>query len=245
MKPLAPTGLFLALLLPVATGCASHGFPAHGGGKRFFLEQRVVSAAAQEAVASLDFQSLAGKTVKLEVTAMGDQGAGTQSRSESSFGLAGLGGFLGLGSSGVAAGNSTGIVQGGYSPGQYSSQGIANANDVLYLKGLIAEAMWRAGVKIAGITPSKQSKTDLNSAAGTVYVLVHEFGTDQSDFNLFVYSEEKLRSSTALSAFFLPAADGAEPLQLQSIGEGGAVKLYKEAFLFGFGPISGSDITDG
>ncbi len=53
------------------------GIPAHGGGKRFAVEQELVSASARAAVKDMDLHALQGRKVALYVSTMGDQGSGT------------------------------------------------------------------------------------------------------------------------------------------------------------------------
>lgn len=52
------------------------GIPAHGGGKRFAVEQELVAASSRAALKDLDLSALAGKKVALYVTMMGDEGSG-------------------------------------------------------------------------------------------------------------------------------------------------------------------------
>lgn len=68
---------FSCCLLPAISGCGSiTGLPGHGGGKRFAVEQELVSAATRGAIKQLDLSSLKGKKVNLFVSAIGDTGAG-------------------------------------------------------------------------------------------------------------------------------------------------------------------------
>ena len=53
------------------------GIPAHGGGKRFAVEQELVSASVRAAVKDMDLAALQGRRVAVHISAMGDQGAGS------------------------------------------------------------------------------------------------------------------------------------------------------------------------
>lgn len=67
--------LFMALLL--LSGCGTlTGLPGHGGGKRFAIEQELVSAATRGAIKQIDLSQLKGKKVNILVNAIGDTGAG-------------------------------------------------------------------------------------------------------------------------------------------------------------------------
>ncbi len=52
------------------------GLPGHGGGKRFAIEQELVSASSHGALKQIDVSKLKGKKVDLFVNAVGDIGAG-------------------------------------------------------------------------------------------------------------------------------------------------------------------------
>lgn len=59
------------------SGCgALTGLPGHGGGKRFAVEQELVSAATRGAIKQIDLSAIKGKKVSLFVNAIGDTGAG-------------------------------------------------------------------------------------------------------------------------------------------------------------------------
>ena len=69
-------GVLLCLLLGTS-GCGTlTGLPGHGGGKRFAVEQELVSAATRGAIKQLDLTPLQGKKINLFVNAIGDTGAG-------------------------------------------------------------------------------------------------------------------------------------------------------------------------
>ncbi|HFB4640155.1 TPA: adhesin MafA, partial [Neisseria gonorrhoeae] len=68
----------LLLLIPlVLTACGTlTGIPAHGGGKRFAVEQELVAASSRAAVKKMDLSALKGRKAALYVSVMGDQGSG-------------------------------------------------------------------------------------------------------------------------------------------------------------------------
>ena len=55
------------------------GIPAHGGGKRFAIEQELVASSARAAIKNMDLSALAGRRVALYVSVIGDQGSGVLS----------------------------------------------------------------------------------------------------------------------------------------------------------------------
>ncbi|TKB23233.1 adhesin [Desulfopila sp. IMCC35006] len=69
--------LFSVALLLQLGGCGSiTGIPAHGGGKRFAVEQELVAAATRATVKKIDLTTIRGKKVNLFVNAIGDTGTG-------------------------------------------------------------------------------------------------------------------------------------------------------------------------
>lgn len=66
----------LAALSLVGCGTLT-GIPSHGGGKRFAVEQEMISTAARAAAKDLDLSPLSGRKVALFVTVIGDEGSGT------------------------------------------------------------------------------------------------------------------------------------------------------------------------
>jgi hypothetical protein len=68
---------FLASLLFLLNGCgALTGLPGHGGGKRFAVEQELVSAATRGAIKQIDLSALKDRKVNILVNAIGDTGNG-------------------------------------------------------------------------------------------------------------------------------------------------------------------------
>jgi len=60
------------------SGCGTlTGIPAHGGGKRFATEQRLVSASIRSALMDLDVSALQGKRAALVFDLIADEGAGS------------------------------------------------------------------------------------------------------------------------------------------------------------------------
>ena len=74
MKP----HLLILLSLLALSGCGTlTGIPAHGGGKRFATEQRLISASIRSALMDLDVSALQGKRAALVFDLIADEGAGS------------------------------------------------------------------------------------------------------------------------------------------------------------------------
>lgn len=67
----------LVSCLVLLAGCgALTGIPAHGGGKRFAVEQELVAATARATLKQLDLSKIQGKKVNIYMNAIGDTGVG-------------------------------------------------------------------------------------------------------------------------------------------------------------------------
>ncbi len=66
----------VVLLLHLCSCGSITGIPAHGGGKRFAVEQELVAAATRATVKKIDLTTIRGKKVNLFVNAIGDTGTG-------------------------------------------------------------------------------------------------------------------------------------------------------------------------
>ena len=70
--------LFAAALALLLSACGTlTGIPAHGGGKRFAVEQELVAASARAAVKNMDLSALQGRKAAIYISVMDDQGSGT------------------------------------------------------------------------------------------------------------------------------------------------------------------------
>ncbi len=70
--------IMATLTATLLTGCGTlTGIPSHGGGKRFAVEQELISASARACAKDLDLTPLTGRNVALFVTVIGDEGSGT------------------------------------------------------------------------------------------------------------------------------------------------------------------------
>lgn len=66
-----------AVFLFFVSGCGTwRVVPAHGGGKRFDEEQRVVAGSIRTAIAQMDFSELEGKKVSFEISTLSHDGGG-------------------------------------------------------------------------------------------------------------------------------------------------------------------------
>ncbi|MGL4768460.1 MAG: hypothetical protein ACRCV6_10350 [Formosimonas sp.] len=70
----------ITTIITTLTACGTMtGIPAHGGGKRFATEQRLVSASVRSALKDIDVSPLRGKRVAVVFDIVADEGGGTMS----------------------------------------------------------------------------------------------------------------------------------------------------------------------
>ncbi len=77
--------LFLLLCLIASCGTLT-GIPAHGGGKRFATEQRLISASIRGALKEIDLSPIAGKRAAIVFDLISDEGGGNMSGGRISLG---------------------------------------------------------------------------------------------------------------------------------------------------------------
>lgn len=225
----------VVLIALALTSCVSQSFPTHGGGKRFYWEQHIVSRSAREAVDQLELgEKLKGVdgVIRVNVIAMADDGGGFEASSESPLG------FLGFGREifpAVDSSNTAARVDSKYRPYQVST-----ARDMAYLTALVERSLAEANVTVA---------TDLTSPTadpivGELFVLVSEFGTAKTTSNWIVYSSRALRARTTVSAYLVKfekkderSASSQKRYTYLSIGSGRGTVAMKEGYIFGIGPI--------
>lgn len=242
----------------VLGSCISRGYPTHGGGKRFFREQEILTRATDAAVGSLDFekvfevarkakppgslpQSGGGgdertlKGVTLIVSSVAHSGGGVQTGSN--IGIGGLVSGLFTGGAMMATGQAPAPGQGPIvGPGAYASYVFESADDIRYLAAVVERCLASRGVACFGLKDGA-----VEAGLPVVRVVVKEFGIDQSDLNLIVYGEKRLKARVVVDAY----ASMPEGGHFESLGVGQASYTFAEDFFLGFGPLSNQNVEGG
>lgn len=207
--------LVSAFVLVSLTSCVTQGFPNHGGGKRFFVEQHLVSRSAEVALNDVDWSQVTKEgPVRVYVIAMGDEGGGLTPQGGGDMFQPGM----------TAPGDSG-----------YQSFAFANARDIEYVKGSVERRLAAAGVTVM---------KDWHAAVdcrGNVVVLISEFGIARSGYHLLVYSERKLEARTALAVHFVgnpEFVDSGKAPKFIDLGAAGCTTSIYEEYVLGLGPIN-------
>lgn len=242
----------------VLGSCISRGYPTHGGGKRFFREQEILTRATDTAVSSLDFEkvieliqepastgevppapnssgALLSKGVTLHVSSVAHSGGGVQTGSN--IGIGGLVSGLFTGGAMMATGQAPVSSQGPLvGPGAYASYVFESADDIRYLAAVVERCLAARNVPCYGISDGK-----VKAGTPVLRVVVKEFGIDQSDLNLIIYGEKRLKARVVVEAY-VSRDDGTG---YKSLGVGQASYTFAEDFFLGFGPLSSKNVEGG
>lgn len=238
----------LGALAATLAGCVSRGYPTHGGGKRFFHEQALVTNAIDAAVAQVPFDRVKevvdasdaknDGSIAVQVFSVAHSGGGVQTGATGPLaGIFGaspvLGGAQQGGGGNTVALGSAGAAAGG---GNYFAFGFESADDVRYLMGRVTERLGSVGLRVVSPT------ADVGKPM--LCVLVRELGIEQSGFNAFIYQEKKLAARASVELFVVARrADGDPGVNVESvpIGRGAATWRFREDFFLGFGPLTGGE----
>lgn len=247
----------LALIGLSSTACVSRGFPTHGGGKRFFREQELISVAIDRAVADLELDRITDQEVRadnpanpsespaglkngigLAIFSVADSGGGRRS----SGGGPSIGNLFGiLGSDAMdATSAATGNELLSKAQTDYSSFGFTSSADLDYLKGKIVQRILGAKIRFNPNPVTEEGKSVLNT--GAIVVTVGEIGIDESSFNALVCSSNRLVARVQLNAWYVrQGASGAPivtPLLKDSVAGTTHQGRYAEWYVLGIGPVN-------
>ena len=227
--------LLIALCLS-ACGTVT-GVPSHGGGKRFAVEQELISASARGALRAINLAPLAGRSVRVVFASIGDEGSGNLtggrlsldrvlSAAYSSGAVTRTdiaGGLSQQAVRGVASAAGLGLNSDGAT--SYRSEAFINPRDTDFLSSLVTGHLLMAGAQIKG-NPALP-------AEALVIVLVDVFGTIRDRTDFLVYNRERLRARTALEIVVVRQSDGTVVLPAQ---RGAAEAEWSEDYVLWSGP---------
>lgn len=240
------------LLLTLLAGCVTRGYPTHGGGKRFFQEQALVTGAIDSALDQINFEPLGemitrdagtkAKSIGVHVFSVAHSGGGISNGGNGVFGSA-LGGlFGGSFGGGSAKRNHSNAFSAPLAPALngvkgdgYLSYAFGSADDIRYVMGRLIGKLGQEGLSVQ--TAEKQS-----ADKPTLCILIRQLGIDQSDFSALVYSEKLLRARSSIEAFVVHQTENEDKEKVTTVtplGEGTGTMRFREDFFFGIGPLSG------
>lgn len=230
--------LFMIFIALTLSSCGTFTpIPSHGGGKRFAMEQVLVSASIRKVISEIPVEQLRDKKVLFETTIVHDEGGGAMSG-----GRPYMTEILNLQKQQTATstiGDKTNSTQRGLGV-------IANRGDTLYTKdvsfnnsdgkqftNLLASALVRQNVML---NPNGESEGD---ADYFLEVIVDVLGTWRSRTDWVFSNNEQLKAIVSVEYVITPMKDKGEK---RTVGRIGYEAEYTENFIGWMGPTS-SDIV--
>ena len=223
---------FLLVIL-IASSLSSCGtftpIPSHGGGKRFAMEQVLISASIRKVISEIPVDQLKDKKVMFETTIVHDEGGGAMSG-----GRPYMTEVLTLQNTGTI-GDTTNSTQ--RSLGTYASRGDTlytkdvsfNNSDGKQFTNLLASALVRQNVML---NPNGESEGE---ADYFLEVIVDVLGTWRSRTDWVFSNNEQLKAIVSIEYVITPMKDNGEK---RTVGRIGYEAEYTEHFIVWIGPTS-------
>lgn len=251
----------ILLLIPlVLTACGTlTGIPAHGGGKRFAVEQELVAASSRAAVKEMDLSALKGRKAALYVSVMGDQGSGNISGGRYSIDALIRGGYQNNPDSATRysypAYDTTATTKSDALSGVTTSTSLLNAPAAALTKNNGRKGERSAGLSVNGtgdyrnetLLANPRDVSFLTNLIQTVFYLrgievvppeyadTDVFGTVRSRTELHLYNAETLKAQTKLEYF---AVDRDSRKLLIAPKTAAYESQYQEQYALWMGPYS-------
>jgi hypothetical protein len=226
--------LILSLIL---SGCGTYTpLPTHGGGKRFAIEQILVSSVAKQAIDDIPLEILQGKKITLDLSIIPDEGGGY---------LNGGRPYLPETLSNIIQ-NQTTTYSDDKSRIKDSQFGFsASRNDSTYVKdltinntdsrqfnSLLISKLFRNNISV---NPELESNENVDFS---VEIIVDVFGTIRSRTDWLLKNTESLKAVISLEYVITPVSD--KVLNKRSIGKVSYEAVYNEKYFVWLGPTSTS-----
>lgn len=204
----------------MASGCGSFSaLPAHGGGKRFAIEQALVSAASKKVIGDLPLESLRNRRILLETTIVNDEGGGAVNGGRP---------YLAEALSHVVP-HARGVV--GFTAlrndNTYLKDASFNNSDGRQFSNLLASALVRQNVML-NPNPETEGEPEF-----FVEVIVDVLGTWRSRTDWLVTNTERLQAFVSVEYVISPMKPDGGP---RRVGKVGWEAEYRERYVGWVGP---------
>lgn len=227
--------LFLFLLFAFSgisiQGCGTYTpIPSHGGGKRFAIEQILVSGTARETIAQIPLDDLKNKRVAVEISMIHDEGGGS------------IGGGRNYLSNTVSVNrsavdtkvngdktSSTGLglgVSSGRDPETYVKDLSYNSSDGKQFVNLVYTYLLRSNIQVVNL--NDEQKPDF-----MLEIIVDTFGTWRQRTDWLISNSEVLKAITSVEYVITPLKEN--PIK-RKVGRLTYEGEYKEDYNFWIGP---------
>lgn len=237
-KSHSPLSLMALIFVYISlSGCGTTTpIPAQGGGKRFAVEQALISASARKALNEVPLEKIIGKTISLEVAVIQDEGGGALTIGGRPYAAGVLASqFDRIKSYVNNAGNTTTTNTSNSAAGfknlqtepTYFKDITYNSSDSRQFNNLVTSMLLRKNVKI---NPDQESglKPDY-----MLEILVDVFGIWRSRTDWLIYNAETLVATTSFEYVLTPLKNADEQ---RIVGRLGFDATYNEKYAFWVGP---------
>jgi hypothetical protein len=223
------TPILALLSLLALSGCGTWTpIPAQGGGKRFAMEQAMISASARKAISDIPLEKLRGKNVALEVSVVQDEGGGAITLGGRPYAASIFTGqqdqFV---NNGVKTNTSSVGGRVDKSEPSYFKDITFNGSDAKQFTNLLVSAMLRQNI-LVNPAPESNKKTDY-----ILEVLVDIFGIWRSRTDWLVYNAETLTATTSLEYVVTPLQNDEGQRLVARVGYDAT---FRENYAFWIGP---------
>lgn len=246
------------------TACGTlTGIPSHGGGKRFAIEQELVSASSRATVKDMDLSALKGKKVALHISTIGHEGSGTMLGGRYSIDALIRGEYTNLPTTRTAHTYPTyqtlAETQSDGLKGITQSQSVLNAPSYSIADNSGHGERGNIGLSVNGMGDYRNETMFANPEDGSflsnlihtmfflrgiqvvptqhadthVFVNVDVFGTIRSRTEAHIYNAETLKAQTKLEYFAIDKAQNSLLIRPQTSSY---EATYKEKYAFWTGP---------
>lgn len=227
----------LAVCALSTVGCGTiTPIPAQGGGKRFAVEQALISASARKAISEIPLEKIVGKSIALEVSVIQDEGGGAITVGGRPYAASILSSqydrvrsYVNPDNNATTTGTSTSNIgfRNGQSEPTYFKDMTYNGSDARQFSNLVTSMLLRRNVLINPDSATKGSPDYM------LEILVDVFGIWRSRTDWFIYNAETLMATTSFEYVLTPLKNSKED---RVVGRSGIDATYKEKYAFWVGP---------
>lgn len=219
------------LLFVFLQGCGTYTpIPSHGGGKRFAVEQILVSATARQTIAQIPIEELKNKRVAVEISMIHDEGGGAigGGRNYMSNAISVNRGAVDTKVSGdKTTSTSLGLgVSSGRDPETYVKDLSFNSSDGKQFVNLVNTYLLRSNIQVVNL--NDEQKPDY-----LLEIIVDTFGTWRQRMDWLVTNSEVLKAITSIEYVITPLKEN--PIK-RKVGRLTYEGEYKEDYNFWVGP---------
>jgi hypothetical protein len=211
-------------------GCGSiTGLPSHGGGKRFAIEQELITKAVRNTIRDINLDELRGEDIYLEIDGIDDTGAGTLSGGRFSLEML---------SSLVTSNSPYGVNTSFQQPSEYS--GSPSGSDIIFLKKIIEQELRLKGLRIKNTVMfdnEQEKQVIIKPKMVELIILCDVVGLIRQRNDIIVSNTETYKILTIIRASAFKGRFDDKSDMIIPLRSAGYEATYNEEYMFWSGPI--------